>query len=275
MRYIFCALFVVASLAAQDVSLQPAPAATNGAFYVDGIVYEYAAGHDFTVVTAAHSVMNHKFVAVKVRVYNSGQQSVTVKPQDIVLQDAVAGRPVDSVKAEDLVKRVRRPYNWARYAVNPVVGNGGGGAPDDETVMTTEMVQMMRAMAAKANASGNRSVVTGRNLLYTDTPGALHPGEGAPALNTCDEVCQLRSVETEGPDPLKHLEHETQPDDIQQSAFLANTIPPRSNASGLVFCPLGKLAEGHVEGMASKKGRMVHVTATVAGESFEFTLPVE
>ena len=85
MRYLLCALLFGCLLPAQDQTSTSQPSdGARGAFYVDGIVYQYAAGRDFTVVVAAHPVLNHKFVGVKVRVYNRGQHSVTVKPEDIV-----------------------------------------------------------------------------------------------------------------------------------------------------------------------------------------------
>ncbi len=68
MRAIFCALLLAGSLFAQQ---EPTADSSNhkGSFYVDGIVYEYAASSEYTVVAAAHSVINRKFAAVKIRVY--------------------------------------------------------------------------------------------------------------------------------------------------------------------------------------------------------------
>ncbi|MGC2108796.1 MAG: hypothetical protein WA655_04720 [Candidatus Korobacteraceae bacterium] len=276
MRYLLCALLLVGSIFAQDETpvAAPLPQSARGMFYVDGTVYQYVAGMDYTVVAAAHSVMNHKFLAVKVRVYNSSRESTTVKPEDLGLEDAIAGHAVATVTGAELAKKMRRPYNWARFAVNPVAGSSNDNQ-DDDAVVTAEMVQMMRAMTAKANGSSARAVVAGKNLLYTDTPGALHSGEGAPELAVCDQVCQLRNVEAQGPDVWKPLQRETQPDDVQQNAFLANTIPPRSNATGLIFCPLGKLSEGRTPESDGKKSRAVRVTASIGGESFQFVLPVE
>ena len=112
------------------INLPPAnfSLAAKGMFYVDGIVYQYVAGTDYTVVAAAHSVLNRKFLAVKVRVYNTGRQSVTVKPEDVVLEDANGDRTLAAVSGAELARKMRHPYNWARYAVTPVAGGGSAVA---------------------------------------------------------------------------------------------------------------------------------------------------
>jgi len=78
-------------------------------FYVEGIVYQYVAGTDYTVVAAAHSVLNRKFLAVKVRVYNAGQRSVTVKPEDVVLEDANGGHALAALSARRSPRRCAIP----------------------------------------------------------------------------------------------------------------------------------------------------------------------
>ena len=86
----------------------------------------------------------------------------------------------------------------------------------------------------------------GKNLLYTDTPGALRSGEATPGANVCDQVCQLHNVEADSPDVLTQLQRQNEPDYVQQNAFLANTIPPRANAVGSLLLSarqaVGKLA---------------------------------
>lgn len=122
----FCALLLGCSLFAEGESSVPQTSHPgNGSFYVNGIVYQYVAGADYTVVAAAHSVINHKFVGVKVRVFNEGQQSVTVKPEEVSVEDAVAGQSLHMVSGTQLAGRMRRPYNWARLAVNQAAGVGG------------------------------------------------------------------------------------------------------------------------------------------------------
>ena len=62
MRYIVCSLLLASALfAQQEYQTAPDSAKSKGSFYVDGIVYQYAAGTDYTVVAAVHSVINHKY----------------------------------------------------------------------------------------------------------------------------------------------------------------------------------------------------------------------
>ena len=113
MRCFLWAFLLCCSLAAQDQSPTPqASAAGSGSFYVNGIVYRYVAGTDYTVVAAVHSVLNRKFLAVKVRIYNLGRQSVTVKPEDVSVEDTLASQALAQVSSAELARRMRRPYNW-------------------------------------------------------------------------------------------------------------------------------------------------------------------
>ena len=275
MRCFLGALLLGCSLFAQDQSSSPQNSPLGkGMFYVEGIVYQYVAGTDYTVVAAAHSVLNRKFLAVKVRVYNAGQRSVTVMPEDVVLEDANGGHALAALSGAALAKKMRHPYNWARLAVTPVAG-GEAQAPDDTATITPQLVEMMKAMAAQAQGAGTSTMPGGKNLLYTDTPGALRPGEVTPGANVCDQVCRLHNVEAGSPDVLPQLQRQNLPDYVEQNAFLANTIPPRANASGVLYCGLGKLSESSQASSHGKKERLVRVTVPVGAESFQFVIPVE
>ncbi len=273
MRCFLGALLLSCSLLAQEQFSGPQTSPGKGVFYVEGIVYQYVAGTDYTVVAAAHSVLNRKFLAVKVRVYNAGQQSVTVKPEDVVLEDANGGHTLPALSGPELARKMRHPYNWARYAVTPGAG-GGSDAPDDNSPITPQVLEMMKAMAARAQGAGT-AMMPGKNLLYTDTPGALRSGEATPGANVCDQVCRLHNVEAGSPDVLTQLQRQNLPDYVQQNAFLANTIPPRANASGVFYCALGKLSASPQASSHGKKSRLVRVTVPVGVESFQFVLPVE
>lgn len=268
MRYVFCAALLVGSLLAQEPA--PAPQAAspeNGAFYVNGVVYRYIVGRDYTVVAAAHPVVNHKFLGVKVRVYNRAEHSVTVKPDEITVVDAISTRTLDPLPAASLANRMRKRYNMARYGVN-------ASAPSEqEQPITRDMLgpqylDMMRAAHADAAA-----LSSGQNLLYTDTPGALDSDDPSRPPQ-CDQVCRLRNREALG-DALTQLQRQTSPDSVEQAALLANTIPPGTNVVGVLYYPLGKLAEAATGPDRHNKGRLVRVTVPVGGESFRFVLPVE
>jgi hypothetical protein len=105
MRLLACLLLLSCQLLAQNVTRETS--AGSGTFFVDGVLYQYSAAANCTVVAAVHSVLNHKFLAVKVRVYNAGQHSISVRPDDVVVEDAVSGREVTAVSASELARRMR------------------------------------------------------------------------------------------------------------------------------------------------------------------------
>jgi len=274
MRYLLCALLFSCSLFAQNQGEAAAPqpsGVAKGAFYVDGIVYQYASGTDHTVVAAAHSVINHKFLAVKVRVYNAGQHSLTVKPEEILVEDVVAGHAVAAIPGAELAKRLRKPYNMARFGMNAIGGSEPADTPITSEMSSPQFLQMMRAMAARANSGGG----TANSMLYTDTPGALESGEETAPPVECDVVCRLRTREGQGADVLAQLQRQGSPDYVEQCGLLANTVPPRANVAGVLYFPLGKLAESAAASNNGKKGRLVRVTVPLGSESFQFVLPVE
>lgn len=271
MRQLWFALLFVGLLSAQEQITPAWDSTRHGSFYVEGIVYEYAATADYTVVAAAHSVINHKFVAVKVRIYNTAQHSVTVKPEDVLVEDAVAGHAVATTSGTEIANRMRKPYNMARMGVT-----GNTGSDPTETAITSDMVspqfrQMMQAMAARANGP----MAGGRNVLYTDTPGALDTNGAAPLVNDCDLICRLRNREASSIDELAQLQHQNTPDYVEQCSLRANTIPPRANMGGVLYIPLGKLSEQPASVNHGKKARAVRVTVPVDGQSFQFVVPVE
>jgi hypothetical protein len=267
MRSFVCVLLLACPLVGQQVT-RDIPE-RSGTFFVDGITYQYEARADCTVVVATHSVINRKFLGVKVRVYNAGQHSISVKPEDIAVGDAIAGRELAAIPGAELARRMRKPQNMARFAVN-----GIGGAPSDGPItsdmMNPAFLEMMKAIAARSNG-----MPSGKSVLYTDTPGALEGGNTALGPIECDQVCRLRNREAQGTDGLTQLQHPSSPDAVEQYALLANTIPPHANVGGVLFFPLGKVSESAPAAEHGKKARRVRVSVPVMGEEFRFELPVE
>ena len=274
MRHWLCAFLLCFSVAVQSESPTfQAPAAGSGSFYVNGIVYRYVAGTEYTVVAAAHSVLNHRFVAVKLRIYNVGQQSVTLKPEDVSVEDTLASHALATISGTELARRMRRPYNWARFAVNPVAGDAEDN-PAEGSQANTQLLEMMRAMAARMN-TGPAPVLSGQGVLYTDTPGALQTHPQTPSPAECGAVCRLRNREAAGPDVLAQLQRQTTPDYVEQSAFLANTITPQTDADGVLFFPMPKLEHGVPLAKNGQKAGMVRLKVPVGEEKFELVLLVE
>jgi len=270
MRAILCALLLASSLCAQQYSTSPDSSQNKGTFYVDGLPYQYAVGAEYTVVAAVHSVINKKFAAVKIRIYNAGQHSLTIRPDDVQVEDAVAGRTVAPVAGAELARRMRKSYNMARLAV-------GGSQPDDaepdaNSAGNQQLMQMMRAIAARSNQP---SVPAGDNLLYTDTPGEIDVTDSPHRTVECDQVCRLRMGESHGTDVLVQLQRQNPPEYVEQCSLRANTIPPHASVVGVLFFPLGKLAEEKPASAHMKKRRIVRVTVPVDDEQFQFLLVVE
>ncbi|HLI64359.1 MAG TPA: hypothetical protein VKV05_13255 [Terriglobales bacterium] len=270
MRYVLCAwLFVYPLLAQQNLLSPPKAAPGNGAFYVNGIVYQYIVGHDYTVVAAAHSVVNHKFLGVKLRVYNHAEHSVTVKPEEVEVVDAIGSHTLTPVSGVALANRMRKRYNMARYSVNSSAG-GEPEPPITSDMLNPQFLEMMRAAHANAAAMSR-----GQGLLYTDTPGALDSDDQPARPPECGQVCRLRNREAQGTDALTQLQRQSSPDAVEQSALLANTIPPGTNVVGVLYYPLGKLVEGAGGPDRHKKRRLVRLRVPVGGENFQFLMPVE
>jgi hypothetical protein len=271
MRYFLCSLLLgSALLAQQEYRAVPDFSNSQGTFYVDGISYQYAVGEDYTVVAAAHSAINHKFLAIQLRVYNAGRHSVTIKPEDVLVEDAVGSRAVAPISATRLANKMRKPYNMARYAVNNA-GGEGSKSPITSDMINPQFMEMMRVMALRTHTS---AAAVGQNLLYTDTPGALDD-DAVPRTGECDQVCRLRIRESQQPDALAQLQGMSSPDYVEQCAFRANTIPPRANIGGVLYFPLGKLAQESLAVNHIKKRRIVRVTVPVDGENFQFVLLVD
>jgi hypothetical protein len=272
MRYVLCCLLLVSSLSAQQYPAATDSAKSKGSFYVDGIVYQYAAGTDYTVVAAVHSVINHKYAAVKVRVYNASQHSVTVRPEDILVEDVVADHPVTPIAGSELAKRMRKPYNMARMSVSSNEDSDAGPS-EANSGSNQQLVEMMRAIAAR---SSQPSVPAGNNLLYTDTPGALEPGDAPHHAAACDQVCHLRMGEAaQGTDILAQLQRQNTAEYVEQCSLRSNTIPPHASVGGVLYFPLGKLAQESSQSVHIRKRRIVRVTVPVDDEQFQFVLLVE
>jgi hypothetical protein len=267
MRPFVCVLLLAFPLFAQEVNREPLE--NSGAFFVDGIVHQFIVGKQCTVVAAAHAAVNRKFLAVKVRFYNHGTRSVTVRPEDVVVADAIGGRALSPVSGDDLARKMRKSYNMARYAVNNVAGAAVPDGPLTIEMLNPQMLEMMRAMSARGAAPG----VMGRTALFTDTPGALDDGADAGAPVECDRACHLRSQEVHGGEPLAQVQRENSPESVERAAFLANTIPPRGNVGGLLYYRLTGLAEQ--PGKGARHQHRISVKVEAAGELFELELPVE
>jgi hypothetical protein len=276
MRSILCAALFCGLLGAQDklpVSSSSPPG--DGIFYVNGIDYHFISGTNFTVVVAAHSVANRKFLGLKVRILNNGQHAVTVRPEDVVVTDEVAGRDLEGISGVELAKRMRRPYNWSRFAVNAAAGQAPDTSDDSDT-KDRQHSDIMRAMQQMAMQMANAPPPVISTLSIAEPTEAEQPGTGiVPEATISDEVSHLRTKEASRPDVLTRLQRQVSPDYLEQTSFLANTIPPRADLEGVFYYPMSKLTRDPAASKKAAQARMVRVTVPVGDESFQFKIAVE
>lgn len=273
MRHFLCVLLLGASLFAQNARLiTPAAEHERGSFFLSGFEYRYQVVNNYVVVVAAHSVINHHYLGVKVRVVNLSNHVVTVKPEDVSVEDRLAGHALAMVTGAELARRMNRPTNWARLAVTPVAGGDPGRivtsemGEDSQAKWDDVVREMHMRMAAMANGGGTSA---GTDMRFASVRSAP-----AGSLPPCDEVCQLRNREASGPDVLHQLQQQNTPDYVAQSALLANTVPPDGDVQGMLYFPLPK---GEHEASSGKhdKSREIKVVVPVGDETFEFELAVE
>lgn len=268
MRYILCAALLCAFVAAQQSVVAPAAHLhREGIFFVNGIDYHFASGTKCTVVVAGHSVINRKFLGIKVRIVNVGSESVTVRPEDVGAEDAVANRSLQEVSGSELAKRMSKPYNWARLAVNTAGGPPDAGSDKDASdPQRSEMLKMMQQMAGQmAGAPVSSSALV---VAEEDQASGL-------AGRFSDEVSHLRRREASGPDVLMQLQRQNPPEFVEQVALLANTIPPRSDLEGVLYYPMRKLERDPAVAKHRPQSHLVRITVPVGEEKFQFLLAVE
>lgn len=271
MRHIPGVVLLSCSLFAQGAQyITPAAEQNQGSFFVSGFEYKFIAGNDYVVVAAAHSVINHKYLGVKVRVVNLSNHVSTVKPEDISAADLLGGRPLEQVTGTELARRMSRPTNMARLAVSPMGGEPNqivtSSMSDDSEAKWQEAVRQLHIRLAEMAAAG---VAHNSDVRFADmrAPSAAN-------LPPCDEICQLRNREAAGPDILKQLQQQNTPDYVRDQALLANTIPPDGEVEGMLYFPLPKA--GHDPGSSkSGKSRAVKVGVAVGDEHFEFVFKLE
>ena len=270
MHQFFCALLLgSALLAQQQLPALPDLSEAKGMFHAEGIAYHYTVGKDYLVVAAAQTVINRKFLAVKVRFYNTGSNAVTVNPENILVEDAIAGHPLAAVSAASIAEKMRKTPGMAAYAVG---GETAGGKEDNEvggTVSSELILEMMRAMAParRPNPGAKR-----QNPLFTDVAA----GSMVPLCPFgCDLTWKLSMRESHGSDTLAKLQGTDSTDYVERCGLGANTIAPDANVSGVLYFPLGKLMRESMNANSLKKTRIVRMTIPLGGESFQFVLPVE
>lgn len=228
-------------------------------FYINGIAYRYAAAESYAVVAAATTGVGGKYMGIKVHVFNRSRQSITVRPEDITVVDAVANRRLVPIPAVEIVNRKRGQPNWMRFAGNAVAG---GGEPVGDLVnpQWNELVRALQPEVTSSARADSTSAVYSSQKVQVDGPD-------------CDTSCQLRNREVNS--TLSSGWQQNLAESIQQTAFLANTIPPQCDIEGVLYFPMPRQAATDPGARRRSKSYAITITIPVAGERFNLDFPVE
>ena len=276
MRGVLCALLLCSVVVAQDRGPGPGPdfsraARERGSFYLNGLGYQYLQGTNYTVVASATPILNGKYFGVKLHIINNGKRSVNVVPESVTVDDSVGTKPLELLSAADIADRLRRQPTWSRVASiaaghDPVQGAGSAsGFPT--------MADLLRELSRETSQNGMM-------MGYADAPEPTLTVRGEPRATahssaSCDLGCEVRNREIgdgKGPQLAKRS---ARPEQLEQSEFPANTIPPEGEVQGVLFFSTPKLTDRAPVSHTGKKSYQVTVTVPVGEEKFQFVFPPE
>jgi len=242
----------------------------RGAFYLNGIAHQYLQGRDFTVVAAAVPTLNGKYFGVKLHVLNRGTNSVNVLPESVMVEDSVSGRQLELFSAAEIADRMRRQPTWMRVA-GAAVGGSATPMPGHETGIPT-MADLVRELSKDPGGNGAMGYAEASypELTVRGTPKAVAHSSAA-----CDLGCELRNREIGDGNGPQLPQRGARPEQLEQSEFLANTIPPEGEAAGVLYFAMPKLTDHAPISHNGKKSYLVTVTVPVGEEKFQFVFPPE
>ncbi len=227
-------------------------------FYINGIAYRYAAASSYAVVAAATTGVGGKYLGIKVHVFNRSRQSITVRPEDITVVDAVANRRLAPIPAVEIVNRKRGQPNWMKFA-----GTVAGSPEPVSELVNPQWNELVRALqpevTSSARADSTASVYSSQKM-QVDGPD-------------CDTACQLRNREVNS--SLSAGWQQNLSESIQHTAFTANTIPPQCDIEGVLYFPMPRQVATDPAARRRSKSYAITITVPVAGERFNLDFPVE
>ena len=275
MRGVLCVLLLCSFAATQEHNSGPGPdfsraARERGSFYLNGLGHQYIQGVNYTVVAAAVPTLNGKDFGVKVRVINRGRRSVNMLPEAVTVEDSVGARQLEMVAAADIADRLRRQPNWMRVA-GAVAGENPPPTPGNGSGVPT-MADLLRELTKESNGNGLVGLSGPRYPTLT-ARGAPRAAEYTSAA--CDLGCELRNREIGDGGGPQLPQRNARPEQLERSAFLANTIPPEGDVDGVLYFSMPKLTDRAPISHNSKKSYLVTVTVPVGDEKFQFAFPPE
>ena len=277
MRGLLCVLLLCGVAVGEDHSLQPnlgpdfsRAARERGSFYLNGIGHQYIQGENYTVVAAAIPTLNGKYFGVKVHVFNRGQHSVNVLPEAVTVEDSVGAKQLNLFSAADLADRIRRQPTWMRVAGAAVGGTPPPGMGRDSGVPT--MGDLLRELSKDSNGNG---FIGSTEPPYPTLTVRGAPRTAAQESASCDLGCKLRNREIGDGGGPQLLLRSARPEQLEQSEFLANTIPPDGEVTGILYFSMPKLTDRAPVSHNGRKSYLVTVTVPVGDEKFQFAFPPE
>jgi len=91
----------------------------------------------------------------------------------------------------------------------------------------------------------------------------------------CDLGCELRNREIGDGKSPQLPKRGARPEQLEQSEFLANTIPPEGEVQGVLYFTMPKLTDRAPVSHTGKKSYLVTLTVPVGEEKFQFVFPPE
>ena len=228
-------------------------------FYINGIAYRYAAAQSYAVVAAATTGIGGKYIGIKVHVFNRSRQSITVRPEDITVVDAIANRRLAPVPAIEIVNRKHGQPTWMKFA-----GNVAGPSEPTGDLVNPQWNELVRALQPEVTSSAGADSTT---AVYSSQKVQVDGPD-------CDTACQLRNREVNSTLSSGWRQQDIA-DSIQKTAFLANTIPPQCDIEGVLYFPMPRQAATDSHARRRSKSYAITITVPVAGERFNLDFPVD
>ena len=276
MRGVLYALLLCSLAVAQDRGPRPGPdfsrgARERGSFYLNGLGYQYIQGTNYTVVASAIPTLNRKYFGVKLHIFNRGMRSVNMVPESVTVEDSVGTKTLELLSAADIADRLRRQPHGLGLRASP---------PANEPVQATGSASGLPTMADLLHELSKESGGNGLMMGYADPTEPTLTVRGEPRATahgsaSCDLGCELRNREIGDGNGPQLPKRGARPEQLEQSEFLANTIPPEGEVQGVLFFSMPKLTDRAPISHTGKKSYLVTVTVPVGEEKFQFVFPPE
>jgi hypothetical protein len=192
-----------------------------------------------------------------VHVFNRGKQSITVRPEEISVIDAIANRRLTPIAAVEIANAKRGQPAWLKFA-----GTAVAGPQQPEDTINPQWSDLVRALQPEVQSSTRADAGGG---VYSSQKVQLDGPD-------CDTACQLRNREVNS--TLASGWQQNLAESIERTAFLANTISPQSDIEGVLYFPMPRQAATDPSARRRSKSYAITITVPVAGERFNLDFPV-